>query len=221
MKWPQQLLKFYTDLKPPESLPEGIDWLFPQKEEQVRKILGEFLDKYYDDHKKRTLILGINPGRFGAGVTGVNFTASKQLTENCGIAHPFKMQTELSAEFIYEMISAYGGPARFYEKYFIGSVCPLGFVKGGKNINYYDDKSLLKTVEPFIIDSIDRLMQMDFNKKRCICIGGEKNFKYLMKINSTKRWFTEIVTLPHPRFIMQYKRKEKPEYIDAYLKVLG
>ena len=38
----------------------------------------------------------------------------------------------------------------FYANYFIGAVCPLGFMKDGKNINYYDDKKLQQAVTPFI-----------------------------------------------------------------------
>ena len=87
-------------------------------------------------------MLGINPGRFGAGITGVNFTAPRQLKENCGIDHPWGNSSELSAEFIYEMIAAFGGPAKFYADYFIGAVSPLGYMKDRKNINYYDDKKL-------------------------------------------------------------------------------
>jgi hypothetical protein len=38
------------------------------------KICSSFYQKYYADNKKRSLIIGINPGRFGAGVTGIPFT---------------------------------------------------------------------------------------------------------------------------------------------------
>ena len=179
-----------------------------------------FLRKYYSDKEPRNLLLGINPGRFGAGVTGVNFTAARQLTEVCGVDHPFPAGSELSAEFIYAMINAYGGPEKFYKDYFIGSVCPLGFVKGGKNINYYDDKELLQVAEPFIIQNINQLLQANFNRDKCFCIGEDKNFHYLSKLNAQQGWFNEIVPLPHPRFIMQYKRKSLQQYIDKYLEVL-
>lgn len=220
MIWAETLFEFYENLKPPRKLPNKIEWLYPQKDQAVMHIFKLFLQKFYSDTKQRILFLGINPGRFGAGVTGVNFTAPKQLTEDCGIKHSFKMQSELSAEFIYDVINAYGGAKKFYSKYFIGSVCPLGFIKAGKNINYYDDKDLLKTVEPFIIESISQLMTMNFSSKICICIGGEKNFKYLFSINEKYKWFEQVVSLPHPRFIMQYKRKQKEDYIEAYLKIL-
>ena len=53
--WAKELYRFYTDLKPPEQLPEGIQWLYPQKQEPVQTILKLFLERYYPDHKKKSL----------------------------------------------------------------------------------------------------------------------------------------------------------------------
>ena len=181
------------------------------------KIVDLFYKKYFSDNKKRTLSFGINPGRFGAGVTGVNFTAPRQLKEICRINHPFKEQSELSAEFIYEMIESSGTVKKFYSKNFISAICPLGFVKDGNNLNYYDDKDLLRKITPFIVDCINEQLTWNINKDRCICIGGEKNFKFFQLLNEKHQWFNEIVPLPHPRFIMQYRRKQKDLYIDQYL----
>ncbi|RYY64447.1 MAG: DUF4918 family protein [Chitinophagaceae bacterium] len=219
--WAQHLYHFYTHFDPPRALPNGVEWLFPQQRPEVRQVVKAFLDKYYNDRHERRLLLGINPGRFGAGVTGVNFTAARQLTDALGIAHPFKMQSEISAEFIYEMIAAYGGPEAFYGRHFIGSVCPLGFVQRGKNINYYDDRELLAAVEPFIIGSIEEQLRLPVDRSVCAVIGGEKNFKYLQKLNARFGWFEKLEPVPHPRFIMQYKRKEKERFIGQYLEVLG
>ncbi len=218
--WASQLFSFYKKLQPPKNLPNAIEWLYPQQSEAVMEVVKCFLDKYYSDKEPRNLLFGINPGRFGAGVTGVNFTAARQLTEDCGVDHKFPSGSELSAEFIYAMINAYGGPEKFYRHYFIGSVSPLGFVKDGKNINYFDDKDLLQVVEPFIIENINQLLQANFNLDKCFCIGEDKNFRYLSKLNEQQGWFDEIVPLPHPRFIMQYKRKSLQQYIDRYLALL-
>jgi hypothetical protein len=218
--WAEHLYAFYTSLQPVQKLPNNILWLYPQQSEEVLTVVKRFLDKYFNDTRKRQLFLGINPGRFGAGVTGVNFTAAKQLTEECGIEHPFGNRSELSAEFIYAMINRYGGPEKFYSRYFIGSVCPLGFVKAGKNINYYDDKELQQVVEPFIIDSIEKQLSFPVDRNRCLCIGGDKNFAYLSGLNARFGWFREVVPLPHPRFIMQYRRKEIEPFIQIYLDAL-
>lgn len=217
--WAEQLFGFYTNLNPPENLPDDILWLYPQERQDVLDILEGFLKKYYSDDHERILLLGINPGRYGAGITGINFTAPKQLKEICRIENPFS-GTELSAEFIYKMIEAYGGVKEFYSNFFIGSVCPLGFVQNGKNLNYYDHKLLLKAIEPFIIENLTELFSFNVNREICICIGGEKNFKYLSSLNNRYNWFQEIVSLPHPRFIMQYKRKFLDDYIKRYLNVL-
>jgi hypothetical protein len=216
----KQLMHFYRELRPCTQLPAGISTLYPQQKPGVINVVEQFLHKYYNDTNARRLILGINPGRFGAGITGVNFTGPRQLSAHCGIEHAFGNSSELSAEFMYEMIEQYGGASSFYGNWFIGAVCPLGFVKNGKNINYYDDKNLAIAVKPFIIDSIQQ--QTSFNIKRdyCICIGEDKNYKFLSSLNEQFNWFDKIIALPHPRFILQYRRKKKQEYIDQYLKGL-
>lgn len=218
--WARNLFDYYRTLNFPPELPDDIQWLYPQKEPVVQSVLKSFLNKFYNDIEKRTLILGINPGRFGAGITGVNFTAAYQLKEFCGIDHPFKNGSELSAEFIYQIIAAYGGVAKFYSHFFIGSVCPLGFIQYGKNINYYDNKALQQTVEPFIIESLSKLASFPIHHERCICIGGEKNYRFLSELNNRIQWFKNIIAVPHPRFIMQYKRKNLEAYINLYLEVL-
>ena len=214
-----ELISFYRQLKPP-SLPGEIEVLHPQPDHQVMDVVKKFFTKFYDDHKPRRLMLGINPGRFGAGVTGVNFTAPRQLKQYCGIDHSWGNGTELSAEFIYEMITAYGGTSAFYSDYFIGAVCPLGFMKGGKNINYYDDKRLMQAVTPFITTTLEQQVKMRFDNSICFCIGEEKNYQYLSRLNEQHHFFRQIISLAHPRFIMQYRRKRKEEYIADWLQAL-
>ncbi|HEU4633255.1 MAG TPA: DUF4918 domain-containing protein, partial [Flavisolibacter sp.] len=75
MTWAEHILSVYNHLQPPEPLPNGIEWLYPQQKREVQEIMEAFCAKFYNDQKVRTLLIGINPGRFGAGVTGVNFTA--------------------------------------------------------------------------------------------------------------------------------------------------
>jgi hypothetical protein len=216
----ENIIDFYKSLQPPSILPKNIGILFPQKNEEVMNVVKTFFNKFYNDNNPRHLIFGINPGRFGAGTTGINFTAPKQLMEFCGIDHSFKSQSELSAKFIYDSIIAYGGVEKFYKDYFITAVSPLGFIKNGLNLNYYDDKKLQKTVIPFIISSIKKQISLGFETDYCICIGGAKNLKFLSSVNEEYHFFENIIPLPHPRFIMQYRRKQKEKYIDQYLSAL-
>jgi len=219
MAFAEMIINFYRSLEPPR-LPKGIEILFPQENKEVMKVVETFFCKFYNDTNPRHLIFGINPGRFGAGTTGINFTAPKQLKEFCGIDHSFKSQTELSAEFIYESIQAYGGVEKFYANYFVTSVSPLGFLKNGLNLNYYDDKKLQTIATPFIINSIQKQISLGFKTDFCICIGGDKNLKFFSALNQEYEFFDEIVPLPHPRFIMQYRRKQKESYVHQYLLAL-
>ena len=202
------------------ELPNNIQWLLPQQSGEVVKLASAFFQKFYNDAAPRRLLLGINPGRFGAGLTGVNFTGAKQLTQHCGIENNLRPRSELSAEFIYDVIEAYGGAQKFYAHFFIGAVCPLGFVKEGKNINYYDDKALLQTVQPFIMENLKKLLSFNVHTDKCLCIGGEKNYKYLSRLNDEHGLFKKIVPLPHPRFILQYRRRDRNVYLQQYLAAL-
>jgi hypothetical protein len=215
-----KLIAFYKTLVPPEQLPAGREILFPQKNKDVIQVMSIFYNKYFTDNKPRRLLFGINPGRFGGGITGINFTAPRQLKNNCGIDHPFGNSSELSAEFIYEVIEKYGGAENFYKDHFISAVSPLGFTKNGINLNYYDDRELQQVITPFVIVNIKKQLGFGFKTDRCICIGGEKNFKFLTALNKEYNFFGEIVPLPHPRFILQYRRKQKDLYVQQYLNAL-
>src|SRR5665811_2176339 len=106
--------------------------------DRIIPVISRFYNKFYSDYFPRYLILGINPGRFGAGVTGIPFTDSKRLSEKCGLSIPRLKTFEPSSVFVYEMIDAYGGVEQFYNKFFISAVCPLGFTlinNKGKSIN--------------------------------------------------------------------------------------
>lgn len=216
----QKIISFYLQLQPPQHLPGDIEVLFPQQKDEVRKIIRSFFNRFYKDNNARRLIFGINPGRLGAGITGINFTAPKQLADNCGIKHPFRPSSELSAEFIYEMIEAYGGAKEFYNHFFLTAISPLGFVKNGKNINYYDEKDLAKAITPFAVDTINKQVSFGFTTDHCYCIGEDKNYKFLSMLNEEYRWFNTIIPLPHPRFIMQYRRKQTQQFIQRYLVAL-
>ena len=172
-----------------------------------------FFRKYYSSPGMRTLILGINPGRFGAGITGTPFTDPKILEEVCEIENPFKKRAELSAIFVYEFIEAYGGPESFYQQFYITSLCPLGFVKDGKNYNYYDSKELTQAVEPHILHNLRYHLDIGCNSKVAFSLGKGKNYAYFQKINETHGFFDEVIPLPHPRWVMQYRLKRKEEFV--------
>ena len=150
------------------SVPPSIEVLNPYQDPTALQYSSLFLKKYFSDYNKRTFILGINPGRLGAGITGISFTDPVNLMESCGISNSLDDRPELSSQFVYEVIAAYGGVTHFYSHFFLSSVCPLGFTRNGKNINYYDDKELLKATKGYIISTMN--MQIEMGAKRLSCI---------------------------------------------------
>ncbi len=205
------------------SLPDGISIMNPFRDnDSILPISSVFYNKYYHDNIPRHLILGINPGRFGAGVTGIPFTDPKRLIEKCGLEFQGELKHEPSSVFVYEMIDAYGGAEAFYRRFYINSVCPLGFTATGPkgkevNFNYYDRADVTGSVYNFIIDNIQKQIAIGVKTDVCFCFGTGKNEAFLRKLNDRMGFFGKIIALEHPRFIMQYKSRSKQMYIDKYL----
>ena len=204
---------------------QGTQILNPfQDNAEVLGLCHRFYTKYYNDDKSRKLILGINPGRLGAGATGIPFTDTKRLSEVCGIATGALHTHEPSSVFVYEVIAQYGGCEAFYGDFYINSVCPLGFVKENAkghwvNYNYYDDAALFGAVRPFIISSLKKQLAMGIDTSVCYVLG-KKNAKFLSHINDQEHFFDALCVLDHPRYIMQYKMKQMKTYVDAYVSAL-
>jgi hypothetical protein len=213
-----RILSFYQSLTITSKLPEGVEVLNPYTNSDTFKFCTAFYHKYYEDNDPRILILGINPGRYGAGLTGIPFTDPVKLEMVCGISNNLTKKAELSADFIYQMIGAAGGPEIFFHKYYISSVSPLGFIKEGRNLNYYDLPELQQTLHDFFISTLNTQLQFGIFRDRCYCLGEGKNYEFLMKLNKQYSFFKEIIPLPHPRFIMQYRRKKISDYIALYSK---
>ena len=226
MDFAQKVIAYHDKLDYAGDLPIGISVMNPYKESaQIREVAKSFYSKYYGDNKSRRLILGINPGRLGAGSTGIPFTDTKRLEKFCGISVPNVNTHEPSSVFVYELIQAFGGPDAFYDKYYINSVCPLGFtIENGTgkviNYNYYDRKDLQEAVEPFIISNIQQLIKMGCDTDKVFCLGTGKNAKYLKSLNDKLGFFGEIVPLEHPRYVMQYKLKMLDQYIVDFISKL-
>jgi hypothetical protein len=216
----QRALDFYSRLTLSVKLPDGITVMNPYSEPEILRITRFFFWKYYSDNRPRTYLFGINPGRFGAGITGITFTDPVRLEKECGILNSLEKKPELSSVFIYELIRRYGGPDKFFSGFFLTAVSPLGFIKNGRNMNYYDDKSLQASLEGFIISSVQDQIRFGARRDFCICLGEGKNFDYFRKLNRDHGFFREVIPLAHPRFIMQYRLKRIEEFLRQYLEVL-
>ncbi|HEY0975915.1 MAG TPA: uracil-DNA glycosylase family protein [Flavobacteriales bacterium] len=195
------------------------------QEAEVRRIVTLFHQRFYADDRPRTLMLGINPGRLGAGSTGLPFTDTKRCENDLGIPIEGLRTHEPSSDFFYRMVRAAGGAERFYSRFYVHAVCPLGFVRMGThgkeiNLNYYDDKQLERAVTPFVEHWLRTLIGCGMRTETVLCIGTGKNAQYLERLNDRLGLFGRIIPLEHPRFVMQYKAKQLDVYIDRYLAAL-
>ena len=217
----EKILAFYNNLEIPEGLPDGVEILNPFTDEKILEFNNLFYNKYYDDQYDRTYLIGINPGRLGAGVTGIPFTDPIRLQEVLDLKNDLNKKSELSSKYIYDVIENFGSPELFFKSFYFTSVSPIGFVKAGKNLNYYDQKDLEEQLESFIISSLQKqINSINTNRKIAFSLGQGKNFKYLEKLNRKHGFFERIEPLPHPRWVMQYRLKRKMEFIDLYLRKL-
>lgn len=229
MTYAENILSFNKQLNLSARLPKGFEVMNPfqgEGSDQIWKILEAFYTKYYNDDRSRKLILGINPGRLGAGATGLPFTDTKRLNKECEIPFSGFELHEPSSVFVYEVINAFGGVESFYSQFYINSVCPLGFLRLNEkgnlvNANYYDDKELYSRVKPFIVKSLKTQIDWGLNTEKVWCMGSGINFKFLKELNKEFKLFREIIPLDHPRYVVQYRSKRKEEYVNKYLVQLG
>ncbi|MBM4165393.1 MAG: DUF4918 family protein [Ignavibacteria bacterium] len=123
-------------------------WMKERLEKENIFILDEFLinesfmrlfyDTYVVPHSPKIVICGINPGRKGAGKTGVPFLDLKSLSKLLNGLN--KIEEERSAQFFYSIIENYGCKV-FYSSFYVTNISCLGFIKKEKryrNINYFD-----------------------------------------------------------------------------------
>lgn len=214
------ILSFCQSLNPSFDMPDGVEVMNPFADAVSWTYTEAFYRKFYSDNSPRTFIAGINPGRFGGGITGIPFTDPIRLEADCSIANDLKKLPELSSVFIYEVIKQYGGAEKFYHDFYFTAISPLGFTKNGLNLNYYDDRALMQNAEGFIIECFRKQLEYIPYNSTCICLGEGKNHSYFSKLNDRQKFFSSIIPLPHPRWIMQYRRKRMSEFVDRYIEIL-
>lgn len=207
---------YFVSLKSPAKMPSGIQILNPYENANVQSAVKEFYQKFYNDDRKPIYVLGINPGRFGGGLTGISFTDPVALKKYCGIDNPFGNSEELSSKFIYQAITRYGEVNKFFSDFFLSAIYPLALIKDEKNYNYYDDKKLFSFLKPYLLVSLKKQIEFGANRHVVICLG-KKNGEYLKILNGELSLFNRIEILDHPRYIMQYKKKKMDGYLEQYI----
>lgn len=221
MPAPGEIFAEFLLKQPPDwKLPDGIEVLNPYRSSEVKDVLESFCTKFYARKKSRILMVGINPGRKGGGLTGIPFTDTVALNESCGLSVNLPHSSELSSKFIYRMIDAFGGTAKFYDHVFLSALCPLGFVRKGKNFNFYDHPMVVEKVKPYIIKHLEICVRAGVRTDVVISLG-KKNGLFLEELNGELRMFDRVIALEHPRFVMQYKSSQLNYYINQYLEAMS
>ena len=221
-----KVIDFNRQLHYSGKLPNGFQVINPYLDNpETITVMRQFYHKYYNDTHPRKFMIGINPSRHGAGVTGVPFTDTKRLESECGIKMNSARTHEVSSVFMYDFIHEYGGANNFYKEFYINSPFPLAIVKhtnDGKylNANYYDDPTLFEMVKDFMIASLKNHISLGLDTSE-VYILGKKNAIFINRLNKEAQLFDRLTILDHPRFIQQYKFKERQLYIDKYILALN
>ncbi len=221
-----KVIHFNRELNFSGALPDGFKVINPYMDNpETMQVMQQFYHKFYSDNEQRKFIVGINPSRHGAGVTGVPFTDTKRLESVCGIKMESAHTHEISSVFMYDMIAEYGGAATFYKQFYINSPFPLAIVRKTKegnwlNANYYDDAALFEMVKEFMILTLKNNISIGLDTSE-VYVLGKKNALFIQKLNKEAHLFEQLKVLEHPRYIQQYKSKEKQLYIDKYILTLN
>lgn len=215
----ERAISYYCNLNEPTNLPLGVDVLNPYRTVEVQRIVQAFFGKFFTDNQARIFVLGINPGRFGAGVTGISFTTPQNLDRYCGIENSLPPTPELSSRFVYQVVEAFGGAKAFYSRFFLTSLFPLALVKAGKNYNFYDDRATTEALWPAITEAVRTQLTFGADRRVAVCLG-RKNEVFLRRLNEQEGFFERIITLDHPRYILQYKTRSADAYLEQYIQTL-
>ncbi len=218
-----KMIDFNQKLTFKGELPKGFSVLNPfEQNPEAMLVMEQFYRKYYSDCNQRRFIIGINPGRHGAGATGVPFTDTKRLQSVCGIEMQSVHTHEVSSVFVYDMIAQFGGADSFYGQFYINSPFPLALLRYQKgnstvNANYYDDKNLFESLKHFMAENLKSLFELGLDDRE-VFVLGKKNAGFIELLNKEQHFFEKMTILEHPRYIQQYKSAEKQLYIDKYLR---
>ena len=108
--------------------------------------IEEFYNSVYENGLPKIVLCGINPGRNGAGKTGILFLDFTSLSKIMNGVN--RSDSERSAQFFYDIVEEIG-VGTFYNSFYVTNISWVGYTKGGKNLNCYDLPPLVKR---FVLD---------------------------------------------------------------------
>lgn len=169
--------------------------------------IQKFYNEYYSSGIPKIVLCGINPGKNGAGKTGIPFTDFRSASKLIDGIN--KNDFEKSASFFNEIVD-YFGANEFYKKFYVTNISWLGYKKNGNNLNYYDLPLDVKNIIYNIFKKEMNLVQ----PKYIISLSEEVN-NTLNEIIDDKT-ININYRLPHPNWCSFPSRiqKSKEKYIN-------
>jgi len=170
-------------------------------------VIQKFNRRYYGGGASKVVLCGINPGRLGAGKTGVPFIDFASLSAMLpGIN---RHDSERSADFFNDVIQSIGAET-FYRHFYVTNISWLGYSHNNKNVNYYQ---LPDAAKKFVYDMFQWEIQQ-IGATTIISLSGEVK-------ESVDALFGESdietdLQLPHPNYCAFPKNYEhcKSRYVE-------
>lgn len=171
-------------------------------------IAKRFAKAYCSSQRPATVLCGINPGRLGAGKTGVPFLDFASLSKL--LSDIDRRDAERSAQFFFEVVEHFGAKA-FYSTFHVTNISSVGFERAGKNANYYD---LPEQAIKYVHDAFDKEIKT-IQPAAIISLAGQVHAT--VKQLFSKSPIDISVCLPHPNYCAFPKRRDrcKARYIEV------
>jgi hypothetical protein len=202
----EELKRRYIDSGKIESLLKGSEVSVLDDFLKNWNIIRLFNETYYQNSYPKTVLCGINPGRNGAGKTGIPFLDFSSLSKL--VVSVEQTDSERSAQFFYDVVSEFGAK-EFYSSFYVTNISWVGYIKGNKNLNYY---KLPEIPKAFILEMFKYEME-EILPKTIIAMSGEvKNTLNQIYGDSA---INVKSSLPHPNYCAfpNNYRKCKEKYI--------
>ena len=192
------------------------------------RILSEFLDnekniiefhkKYVEPNSPKIVICGINPGRKGAGKTGIPFIDFASLTRM--LPDIKENDSEQTAKFFFSVIQKIG-IENFYKNFHVTNLSWFGFSRIDKNKNVnYDNEDIPAEIKNCLIDKFVEEMEL-INPDYIITLSKDVLYE-LKSLKEQKKISSEIgARLNHPSWITTYRSKDINMWKIKYVETLS